>query len=415
MQQVVVVILDGLRRDFVDAARMPHLTEFVARAEQFPAYRTAFPSATRVVTATFATGCHPARHTLQGNSMALLEDGVLVPHDAGSPDFLQHKRTVNGYALAVPTLAERLAPHGGVIVYNNVSPGAAYAHDPDGHGHVYHRAGSFAPGRIAAEPLNVTLDAPGDLAVTERFVADALGARHPALAVLWLGEPDHIQHNTPLGSPEHLAVLREADRNACTVIDAVDRRRKAGDDVLLIVGSDHGHETVSGVADIEAELIAAGLKSGPESNDIVAMSSGTSSLIYLNPNAEHHRDRLGDFLGSQPWAGKVIDATSLATIGQAPHNGLAFAVSLKSDASENEFGVPGRSLAAKPRWGKPDRLGCGQHGGLGRFEQSPVLLIDGPGFAAGGTRTEPIHVTDLAPTILRHLGVPASGMDGRPL
>jgi Type I phosphodiesterase / nucleotide pyrophosphatase len=415
MQRAVVVILDGLRRDFVDSARIPHLAELVTRSEQFPAYRTAFPSATRVVTATFATGCHPARHTLQGNSMALLEGGVLVPHDAGSPDFLQHKRTVDGYALAVPTLAERLAAHGGTIVYNNVSPGAAYAHDPDGHGHVYHRAGSFAPGRVAAESLNVTLDSEGDRTMTERFIADALGVRNPALAVLWLGEPDHIQHNSPLGSPEHHAVLREADRNACMVIDAVDRRRRDGDDILLIVGSDHGHETVSGVVDVEAELTAAGLKSGPESNDVIAMSSGTSTLIYLHEDAEPRRDRLGDFLGSQAWAGRVIDAVSLASIGQAQHNGLAFAVSLRSDGSENEFGVPGRSLAAKPRWGKLDRLGCGQHGGLGRFEQSPLLLIDCPGFTAGGTRAEPVHVTDLAPTILQHLAISATGMDGRAL
>jgi arylsulfatase A-like enzyme len=412
---VVVVILDGLRRDFIDRARTPHLAEFATRAERFPAYRTAFPSATRVVTATFATGCHPARHTLQGNSMALLEDGVLVPHDAGAPDFLQHKRAVNGFSLAVPTLAERLAPHGGAIVYNNVSPGAAYAHDPDGFGHVYHRAGSFAPGRVAAAPLEVELDAAGDRAMTARFIADALGERRPALAVLWLGEPDHIQHNAPLGSPEHLAVLREADRNARLVTEAVDRRRRAGDDILLVVGSDHGHETVAGVVDIEAELIAAGLKAGPEANDVVAMSSGTSSLIYLHRDAEDRRDRLGAFLGSQSWAGTVVAAAGLNAIGQAPHNGLAFAVSLQADASENEFGVPGRSLAAKPRWGKPDRLGCGQHGGLGLFEQSPVLLIDGPGFAAGGTRVGSVHVTDLAPSIMRHLGVAASGMDGRAL
>ena len=264
MRRAVLVILDGLRRDFVDAVRTPHLAEFAARAEAFPAYRTAFPSATRVVTATLATGCHPARHTLQGNAMALLEDGALVAHDAGLPDFLQHKRAVTGHSLAVPTLAERLAPHGGAIVYNNVSPGAAYAHDPDGHGHVYHRAGSFAPGRVALDPLPVELDAAGDRAMTERFIADALGERRPALAVLWLGEPDHIQHNTVLGSPEHLAVLREADRHAAMAIEAVDRRRAAGDDVLLIVGSDHGHETVSGVVDIEAALIAGGLKGGVE-------------------------------------------------------------------------------------------------------------------------------------------------------
>ncbi|HET7881273.1 MAG TPA: alkaline phosphatase family protein [Acetobacteraceae bacterium] len=415
MRRAVLVILDGLRRDFVDAARTPHLAEFAARAEAFPAYRTAFPSATRVVTATLATGCHPARHTLQGNAMALLEGRTLVAHDAGAPDFLQHKRWVTGHSLAVPTLAERLAPHGGVIVYNNVSPGAACAHDPDGFGHVYHRAGSFGPGRIALDPLPIDLDAAGDRALTERFVADALGERQPALAVLWLGEPDHIQHNTALGSPEHLAVLREADRHAAMAIAAVERRRAAGDDVLLIVGSDHGHETVSGIVDIEDALVTAGLKSSDGSDDVLAVSSGTSSLVYLHPDAESRRVRLGEFLASQSWAGEVIDAVNLDRVGQATHNGLGFAVSLRADAGENAFGVPGRSLAAKPRWGKPDRLGCGQHGGLGRFEQSPVLLIDGAGFAAGGTRDTTAHVTDLAPTIMRHLGIPAPGMDGAPL
>jgi Type I phosphodiesterase / nucleotide pyrophosphatase len=415
MQRVVLVILDGLRRDFVDAARTPHLAEFATQAERFPAYRTAFPSATRVVTATLAPGCHPARHTLQGNSMALLEDGRLVAHDAGRPDFLPHKRAVTGHALAVPTLAERLAPHGGAIVYSNVSPGAAYMHDPDGHGHVYHRAGSFAPGRVAIPPLPVTHDAAGDRTMTEHFIADALGTRSPALAVLWLAEPDHSQHELPLGSPEQLAAVLEADRSAGMVIAAVARRRAAGDDILLIVGSDHGHETVSGVVDIEAELIVAGLKAGPDSNDMIAVSSGNASLIHLHPDAGHKRDRLGDFLAGQNWAGQVFNAASLATVGQAPYNSLAFAVSLKSDGLQNDYGVPGRSLAAKPRWDKPDRLGCGQHGGLARYEQSPTLLIDGAGFAAGGSRAAPVHVIDFAPTVMRHLGIPAPGMDGRPL
>jgi arylsulfatase A-like enzyme len=198
------------------------------------------------------------------------------------------------------------------------------------------------------------------------------------------------------------------------VAEAVERQRAAGDDILLIVGSDHGHETVCGIIDVEGELVAAELKSGPDSGDVIALSNGTSSLIYLHPDAEHRRDRLGDFLSSRPWCGHLIDAANLASIGQAPDNRLAFAVSLSADASENDFGVPGRSLAAKPRWGKPDRLGCGQHGGLGHFEQSPVLLIEGPGFAAG-TRNEPVYVVDLAPTIMRHLGIPASGMDGSPL
>jgi arylsulfatase A-like enzyme len=408
-------MLDGLRRDFIDAQRTPCLADFAARATGFPNYRTAFPSATRVVTASLVSGCHPARHTLQGNSMALLENGALVPHDAGLPGFLQHKRAVTGRSLAVPTLAERLAPHGGAIIYNNVSPGAAYAHDPDGYGHVYHRAGSFAPGRAACDPLNIALDTAGDRAMTERFIADALAERSPVLAVLWLGEPDHIQHLTRLGSREHLAVLREADRHAGMAISAVERRRAAGDDILLIVASDHGHETVSGVVDIEAALMDAGLKASAASDDVIAVSSGTSSLIYLHPDAESRRERLADFLALQSWAAHVFDAAALATVGQAPDNGLAFAVSLRADASENEFGVPGSSLVARPRWGKPDRLGCGQHGGLGRYEQSPFLVISGPGFPAGTIRGGPGHVIDLAPSIMRHLEIPAPGMDGRPL
>lgn len=416
MRRAIMVILDGLRRDFVDADRTPNLVRLAAEATYFPAFRSAFPSATRVVSATFATGCHPARHTLQGNAVALLEGDSLVAHDVGRPDFLAHKRAVMGCSLAVPTLAQRLAPHGGAIVFNNVSPGAAMAHDPDGFGYVYHRTVSVGPGqRPVDDPLRVTLDAAGDRAMTERFVAEVLHDRRPSFALLWLGEPDHIQHNVPLGSAEHLDVLKAADRNAGLVMDAVAKERAMGDDILLIVGSDHGHETVSGIVDVEDELIAAGLKKGPKSDDIVAMANGTSTLIYLHPAYERLRPELGNFLRSQSWAGQVFGVEDLGRIGQAPHQGLAFAVSMASDDLPNVYGVPVRALAAKPRWDKPDRLGCGQHGGVARYEQSPVLLIDGPGFIAGATRNDPAHITDLAPSIMRHLGVAAPGMDGRPL
>ena len=79
----------------------------------------------------------------------------------------------------------------------------------------------------------------------------------------------------------------------------------------------------------------------------------------------------------------------------------------------NAFGIPGRSLVAKPCWDKPDRLGHGQHGGLGLWEQAPVLMIEGTGLEAGRRRSGEIKVVDLAPLIPRHLGVPADGMDGR--
>lgn len=208
MRRVVVVVLDGLRRDLITEAHMPALSSFAHRSQAFAAHRSMFPSATRVVSASFATGCTPARHDLAGNTLALLEEGRLVYHDAGHPDFLQHKRRVTGRSLATPTLAEHLAPHGGMILFSNVSPGAAYAHDPDGHGFVYHRAGSFGPGRTpldGAQALKIAQDAAGESAMTGRFIDEVLFARQQPLAILWMGEPDATQHLVPLGSPEHLA------------------------------------------------------------------------------------------------------------------------------------------------------------------------------------------------------------------
>jgi hypothetical protein len=418
MRRVVVVVLDGLRRDLIGEVRTPALAQFAERAQSFAAHRSVFPSATRVVSASMATGCLPGRHELQGNTLALMENGRLVYHDAGHPEFLQHKRRVTGRSLAMPTLAERVAPHGGLILFSNVSPGAAYAHDPDGHGHVYHRAGSFGPGRkrlAGAQALAVAQHAAGEIAMTERFIDEVLLERRPPVAMLWMGEPDATQHIRPLGSPEHLSVLREADANAGRVFAVVERLRDRGEDILLIACSDHGHQTVSRVIDVEAELVAAGLKGSGALGDVVAPSSGTSSLIYVHPDCAAKVDAIGAFLASRDWVDRVVPRAQLASIGLAPQHGLAFALSLKSDEVPNAFGVPGHSFEARPVPGKATHLNCGQHGGLARYEQMPFLMIDGAGFSAGTVADAPTSPIDIAPTILAHLQIAAEGMDGRPL
>lgn len=419
MRRAVVLVLDGLRRDMLSAALTPNLAAHAADAETFAAHRSMFPSATRVVSASFATGCIPARHELQGNSLVLSENGRLVAHDAGHPDFLQHKRRVTGRSLAVPTLAERVKDHGGAAIFSNVSPGAAYAHDPDGHGWVYHRAGSFGPGRRRLEKpdaVDVTLDAAGDRALAQRFIDDVLFERRPALALLWLGEPDASSHAHPLGSPAHLEAMRQTDRTAGTIMEAVGKLRDGGDDVLFIVCSDHGHQTVRGVIDINGELVAAGLKASAASDDVIAVSNGTSALVYVAEAARGKTAAIGTFLSAQPWAGRVIGADALGEIGQVSRHGLAFAVDMASTEEPNAFGIPGQSYEAMPAPGKSGHLGCGQHGGLARFEQAPFLMAQGRGFKSGASRKEPTtSAIDHAPTILTHLGLPATGMDGRAL
>jgi arylsulfatase A-like enzyme len=415
--RAIVVVLDGLRRDMVGPETTPELHRFSSSATSFTNHRSVFPSATRVVSACFATGSLPARHGLQGNSVALMEDGKLVPHDVGELDFMDHWRAVRGHTFAVPTMAERLARIGQeAMVFNNVSPGAARAHDPDGHGWIFHRVASFGPNRcrlgLGENIADVTCDTAGDRRMTEYFLDRALAGREAALGVLWLGEPDHSQHENILGSPAAMAAIAGADTCFGMVYRAVVRRRAMGDDILLIACSDHGHQSVGRVIDIDAEFVDAGLK-GADDPSLLAISNGTSALIYLHPNRNEDAAAVLAFLRSRNWVETVLEGEALAAVGQAAVGGLLCAVPMRSDSRTNEFGVPGTSAAAKPSAGKPDRLGCGQHGGLGSYEQMPFLLIEGRGFAQGAIRAESSSVVDLAPTILGHLGIAGDGCEGR--
>src|ERR687884_868323 len=147
-ERAVIVICDSLRADLITPETAPFLTELRERAAFFAAHRSVFPSTTRASAASIATGCLPIRHGLLGNTMALDEGDGLVCRSAGHPDFPDRMRRATGRTLRVPTLAERLRWHGEVSVScANVSPGAAYFQDPDGHGFVYHAAGSYGPGR----------------------------------------------------------------------------------------------------------------------------------------------------------------------------------------------------------------------------------------------------------------------------
>lgn len=414
-RRVVAVITDGLRRDFITPELTPTIAALRKKGAWFGAHRSVFPSCTRVVSSSFSTGCLPARHGLAGNSVCLIDNGRLVLHDVGRPAFVDEKRRLTGRVLDRPTLAERLKQIGGVVVFNNVSPGAAYMHDPDGHGHVYHRAGSYGPGRIRIEgdgELLVTQGPDGDSVAAKRFAGEIVRERRPAFALLWLSEPDTSQHITQLGSPLHRDVLAKTDRNVARVVAAVEECRRAGEEILLIIGSDHGHETVIEYVDIAAALVGAGLKRSLQSDDVVVAPNGTAALIYIDPAHMARSAEIGVFIEAQPWCGHLFWHDRLGDAGLPAGGGLAFAIAMAADEGVNAFGVPGRSFAAQAAGGPDKAAGCGQHGGLGRYEQSPYLIVDGEGFAAGSEISTATSAIDIAPTILRFIGQAAQDLDG---
>lgn len=413
--RAVILICDGHRNDFVRADTCPDIVRFAARSRRFLNHRAIFPSATRASAAAVATGCWPANHGLHGNTMGLPDGGGVRVHDVGDPAFVNKLRDAFGRTLKVPTLAERLADHGGAVIASNVSPGAAYFQDPDNFGHVVHRAGSFGPGGRVLGPDEapvVSHDGPGDEALGEWFCTEVLGRRRPRLAVLWLANPDQGMHAGPLGSRVHLDAIATADRVFARVEAAVESLRAEGEDILFLVGSDHGQETVRERVSVAARLVEAGLKDGPDSDDVAVAPQGGSGLIYVAPRAEARIPAILAFLRAQPWIGEVFHGAEMLHIGQRPENGLHIAFSMARSAEPNEFGVPGQITicVSDEKPGKPE--GFGSHGGLGDFERHPFLIVNGGGFAPGTVEHGVTRLIDIAPTILRHLGLPRDGMDG---
>lgn len=415
-RRVVFVCCDGLGRDWVRPEATPVLHEIAAGSLWCAEHGAVFPSVTRVSAASVTTGCYPARHGLHGNRMGLFEQGRIVVRDVGSPDFRLHMRRATGGTLLVPTLAERVAGAGGCIAFSNVSPGAAYFLDPEHFGHIYHRAGSYAPGGVPLEgsdALEVSHDAAGDWAMTHRFCAEVLCERRPAVALLWLCDPDHTLHGVPLGSPAHADALRGAERCVSEVVRTVERLRAEGDEILLLIGSDHGQETIGDGVDIEAWLAATGLAGLLASGDVAVAGQGTAALLYATDRGRGGLLDVLDDMRRTPWASDVLAGESLAHYRFAARDGVVAAVNMARQGDANPYGVAGRRWVAAEA-GKPVPIGSGQHGGWGPDETRPFLLLNAPGIEAR-TIGRPTSLVDIAPTLLDFLGLPATGMDGRSL
>jgi predicted AlkP superfamily pyrophosphatase or phosphodiesterase len=415
-RRVVFVCCDGLGRDWVSSAFTPVLRQLADESHWYTDHRAVFPSVTRVSAASIATGCEPRHHGLHGNRMGLLEQGRLVVRDVGNPDFRDHLRRATGKTLHVPTLAERVAGLDGFIAFSNVSAGAAYFLDPDHFGHVYHRAGSYAPGGsplTGSAALNVSHDLAGDSAMTERFCTEVLVDRRPSVAVLWLANPDLTLHGAPLGSPAHHAALQHADRCVRQVAQTVQRLRAQGEDILLLVGSDHGQESIGNCVDIEAWLHSQGLQALLDDGSIAVAGQGTAALLYATQEGRPALLGVLDALRAQPWAGDVIAGEALAERGMAAQDGIVAAVNMARLDHENPYGVRGhRWTVAEP--GKAPVPGDGQHGGWGPDETRPFLIVNHVLCPAAAIESA-TSLVDIAPTILAFLGLPIDGTDGRPL
>jgi arylsulfatase A-like enzyme len=249
--------------------------------------------------------------------------------------------------------------------------------------------------------------------MTQRFCAEVLRDRQPAVAVLWLANPDLTLHGAPLGSEAHRDALAMTEHCVQEVVRTVAQLQASGDEILLLIGSDHGQETIGACVDIEDWLAAQGLDALLQSGDVAVAGQGTAALLYASECGR--MPLLGTLAAMRetPWAGTVLADGALAEHGIAAEGGIVAAVNMAREDTANPFGIGGqRWTVAEP--GKPAAIGSGQHGGWGPDETRPFLILREPD-AAPGILHRPTGLIDIAPTILRFLGLPAEGLDGAPI
>jgi len=271
---------------------------------------------------------------------------------------------------------------------------------------------------------------------TQQVLRDyMLSELKPDVILNWLTEPDHLQHALGAGSPEARAAIRNDDREVGALIDKL-RELGLADKTNIIVVSDHGFGHSAFGVDLTSELIKAGLKAGPDSDDVVIASSGQAMALHVR---DHDPERIGAlvrFFQMQPWAGVLFTAGKAGGSG-APVEGRepgTFALELVHlahaergpdivltfpwSSAKNAFGVPGTDYTAAAATG-PLAGSAGNHGSMSPWTVRNTFLAWGVDFKRGATVRTPASNVDLAPTLVALMNldkdIDLKGFDGRVL
>jgi predicted AlkP superfamily pyrophosphatase or phosphodiesterase len=443
----VVFVLDGLRPDAITPEDTPTLWQLARDGVRFLDGHAVWPTVTRANAAAIGTGMYPGANGVPGNSMYVA--AVDPNHAFGNDDhtkLLKLDAATGGRMVLVKTLGERFAEAGKrLAAVSSGSTGSALLLNPRaprGVGVLVN--GYLEPGRRVAWPDEVS-DAilahfgaaparggaaePDDAAVawTERVLREhVLPELKPDVVINWLTEPDHIQHALGAGSPEAKRSIAADDRELGLVLEAASQLGLT-DALNVIVVSDHGFERTGALVNVTQELIGAGLKAGPDSDDVVLASSGQTVLVHVKGRERAVIERVVRFLQAQAWTGVIftagggdrIDGTfGLELVHLAnPERGPDIAFTFAWSSAPNAYGVPGTTASATTSGASGPVDGqASNHGSMSPWSVRNTFLAWGRDFKRGVVSRVPVSNVDLAPTLLALAGIePREPLDGRVL
>jgi arylsulfatase A-like enzyme len=428
-RHVLVVVWDGMRPDFVSQENTPALWKLAHEGVIFRNHHAVYPSATNVNGTALVTGVYPGHSGIIANHEYRPEIDRKRSIDVEIPAVVEKgDKFSDGKYISFPTIAELIQRMGGrtviaaaktvgLLLDRHIDPSPAkncvtfFAGESRPHDALAPIAAALGP----FPPAHLQQDVWTTKALTDILWKGGV----PAFSVLWLGEPDLTQHESAPGAPPALAAIKSSDENLATALSALDRQgvRDATD---VFVVSDHGFSTIERSVDLRKILNDAGFTARteftdePKPGDIMLAGNGGSVLFYVIGHDAGVKRRLVEFLQQTDFTGVIFTKEPLpgtfdlseARIDSkhAPDVVMAF----RWNDLKNQFGVPGMIDADWQR-----KAGKGTHATLSRFDMHNTLIVAGPDFRRGQVDDLPTGNVDLAPTILRILGIAAPQMDGR--
>ena len=422
MTSILIAAFDGLQPAQVRPDLMPNLARFASEGVFFENHHPVFPSVTRINAASMVTGMYSGKHGLAANTMVARDYDPTSAFSALEPTLADMARKT-GRVLLVPTLADILADHG--MEYTAIGVGTsgnAYVHNPradESGGATIHTdftlpyslsgklESRFGPWPGEAMPNTPRLDHAVRI-LTEHVLPE----RQPAVALIWSSEPDKAQHAHGVGSEMSDRAIREADARFGVILEWLEDNGKASNTDVLVI-SDHGYSTIQETVDAEWYTRDAGFSP----HDVIVAPNGGSVLFYCRD--QDTTRKVADWLTERPWcgallaseaAGEIEGALPMSLAGAEGQRAPELAMSFGWDSRPNDAGYYGFAYSSG---GQP---GQGQHGSMSRHEMNNVLLARGPSFRQAVRIQSPTGNVDLAPTVLRLLGMPVPNhMEGRAL
>ncbi len=418
----LVMVLDGLRPDYVTPELMPNLNALGHRGVVCHNHHSVFPTVTRVNAASIATGSYPARHGLLGNSVYFPEISPDTKFNTGNAAHLQRiEAATGGQLLTAPSLGQILQQGGRkLLAVSSGSSGSAFLlnHKASGGGLIHTEL--VLPASLRPQVAEILGPVPPDASpntMRNRRAVDAylqIGLDHirPDVTLMWLSDPDHTQHENGVGAPLTLAAIRQVDAEIGRIVAAL-AAKGLQNKVNLFVTSDHGFSTHTGKLDLQGLL-----KAEVEAGSVFIVEGA----IYVKHHDANRTRRIVELLQRTDWVGAIFTrpVRSGQTEGSVPGT-LSFdlahwthpraadiLVSANWTDAANQYGYPGTSTQMD---GEP-----AGHGNSSPYDIHNTLIAAGPDLKSGVVSDVPSGNVDFAPTLCYLNGIrPPTSMNGRVL